>query len=255
MKIQKCRSRVANPGRGRQPVRHNLSVGPRRSRPRAIDPWAPSPAPVSYAGRAHRYEILPGIHTRSPQIVPAGHAAGRQRPLPRNGIEGDIALDPRGDRPGRRTAASAAVAGAAPSRGGGRPPASARTGPSPIPSAPESGPITGSVRRRRGTCLVRILPTHTPAGAKCHPVVRGLPPTARSASTPLPQPTASIVRADIQQTGTLRPRDPELDSAALPLRAWRRGVAPLAPSNTKAADPAILPSERRLSGFRVPTYA
>ncbi len=122
VKIQKCRSRVANPGRDRQPVRHNLSVGPRRSRPRAIDPWAPSPAPVSYAGRAHRYEILPGIHTRSPQIVPAGHAAGRQRPLPRNGIEGDIALDPRGDRPGRRTAASAAVAGAAPSRGGGRPP-------------------------------------------------------------------------------------------------------------------------------------
>ncbi len=111
VKDLKSNSSVALAEGGPSLVRPSCSPRPNGSLLPKHDRRAPSPTIGAYAGRADQSEALAGIHIHSPELVPARHSAIQLCPVPRAGIEGNLALDPKGGLPRDTACASAAGTG------------------------------------------------------------------------------------------------------------------------------------------------
>ncbi len=230
MKDLKSRSSVATREDRRSPVRLSCSPRQDRSFPPNKDGRLRSLTVGAYASRADRYEALVGIHVHSPRLVPARFAASRQRPLPRAGVEGKTALDPRGGAPRDANSTSGADAGA-------------------YVYCDPGGPREHSIRALATPANIghatpsRLPRPHHGAGAKPIPRAdaRAVPKRAQQLkASPFPETFSTrtarssaqvTASAAIRKTASLEPGNSELDATRLPAPAKHRSGAALTSGN------------------------
>ena len=230
MEDLKSNSSVAVGKGDSSPVRPSCSPRPNGSLLPKHDRRVPSPTIAAYPGSADQFEALTGIHIHSPELVPARHSAIRLRQVPRAGIEGNLALDPKGDLPRNAARASAAGTGGYLSRHpGALREHSGRTSATLVGLG--HAPPSQLPRSYRGTGAKPIPRADAPAvperADRLHrsPFPQTSPTKAARSSTQFAASAATI------QTAPLELRDSELGAAALAAHAEYGSRAPLTSGN------------------------